>query len=103
MTFGEKVSMYINERISLIEKKYTKEYQRTENDLAEYDTFVFVNKLLADNPNIDYQDYFLFLSNAINNSIRSKAVTKEYNEKIYWYVSQKLLEEILNDTRKFIE
>lgn len=102
MSFGDKVVEYIHEKIKSIEKKYTKNYIRTPNDLGEYDTYIYINKLMADNPNINYQDYFLFVFNAINNSKRNKAVSTEYNEWIYWYVSECLLTQILEDTRQYI-
>ena len=37
MSFGDKVSDYIQEKIKSVEKKYTKDYIRTPNDLGEYD------------------------------------------------------------------
>ena len=100
MTFAQAFEKYINTQIDAISKRYKEGYIPLVSDIAERDVYGFFKDYVKSNK-FEKEPFLIFVSEMMNNAVREKQKAITYNDKLYWYVTQRIVQNIFDSIKEF--
>ena len=101
MCFEEKVKNHFDKTLTELTNKYTRKgYIPLISDKAEVEVYGFLNSEVH-GKTFTKDDFFVMLSEMTNNAVLQKSKAKEYSDKLYWYTSQKVMQNVLEEIKDY--